>query len=139
MVAYGLCHDTIMHFNGALVPHKTGLGFYTQPQPFASPATAFFNATGVLSCSILALGDDSNAPPDAGMVAFIIGLLVTALCMAFGYNTGACLNPARNFGPRLVALAAGYGPSTFTATNCWWLLGCMVRHHLGSGCWRSRI
>lgn len=28
IVAYGLYHDAIMHFNGALVPHKTGLGFY---------------------------------------------------------------------------------------------------------------
>jgi aquaglyceroporin related protein len=128
-VAYGLYHDAIMHYSGALIPRKTGLGFYTQPQPFISPATAFFNelvATGVLSCSILALGDDSNAPPGAGMAAFILGLLVTALCMVFGYNTGACLNPARDFGPRLVALAAGYGSSTFTAANCWWLWGAWV-------------
>lgn len=93
----------------------------------------------MLSCAILALGDDSNAPPGEGMAAFIIGLLATALCMAFGYNTRAYLNPARDFGPRLVALAAGYRPSIFTAANYWWLWGCMVRHHLGSGCWRSRI
>jgi aquaglyceroporin related protein len=124
--AYGLYRNAIMHFSGALIPHQTGVGLYTQPRPFISPPTAFFNefvATGVLSCSILALGDDSNAPPGAGMAAFIIGLLVTALCMVFGYNTGACLNPVRDFGPRLVALAAGYGPSIFTAANCWYIWG----------------
>lgn len=69
-VAYGLCRNAIMHFSGALIPHQTGVGCYTQPQPFISPPTAFFNEsvpTGVLSCSILALGDDSNQawPPSS--------------------------------------------------------------------------
>lgn len=127
VIAYGLYHDAIMHFTpGKLIPMETGIGFYTQPQPWLSPAAAFFNefvATGVLCGTILALGDDSNAPPSAGMAAFIISLLVTSLCMVFGYNTGACLNPVRDLGPRLVALAAGYGHTTFTGSDFWWIWG----------------
>lgn len=36
-----------------------------------------FIATMVLSTTVLALGDDQNAPPGAGMNAFIIGIVVT--------------------------------------------------------------
>lgn len=82
-----------------------------------------FTATGILACAILALGDDQNAPPGAGMHALIVGLVVTVLSMAFGYPTGACLNPARDFGPRLAALALGYSPQIFTVDHVWWLWG----------------
>lgn len=34
-----------------------------------------------------------------------------------------CLNPVRDFGPRLVALTVGYGGETFTARNGWWFWG----------------
>lgn len=47
---------------------------------YLGPGTAFLNefvGTMVLSATVLALGDDQNAPPGAGMNAFIIGLVVT--------------------------------------------------------------
>ncbi len=122
-VAYGLYHDAIMHFSDALLP-ETDLGFYKQPQPWVGNMTGFFNefcATAVLSCSILELGDDFSALPGAGMAAFIIGLLVTALVMAFGNNIGVCLKPARDLAPRLVALAVGYGSQKFTRASYWWI------------------
>ena len=105
---------------------SAGQMLYTQPQPFIHPTTAFFSefvSTGIIACAVLALGDDSNAPPGAGMAAFIIGLLITAMIMAFSYSAGACLNPARDFGPRLVTLMAGFGSETFTVSNCWWIWG----------------
>ncbi|KAF8855238.1 aquaporin-like protein, partial [Acephala macrosclerotiorum] len=119
LLAYGIYKGAILAFDSAggttraddgsanpvgLYAGGTGASFYTQPASFAGAGVAFANellATAILSCPILALGDDSNAPPGAGMHAFIVGLLVTALTMAFGFNTGACLNPARDFGPRL--------------------------------------
>jgi len=57
------------------------------------------------------------------MHAFIIGLLVSALCMAFSYNTGTALNPARDFGPRLITWAAGFGSEVFTLHSWWWIWG----------------
>lgn len=105
---------------------NTGIAIYTQPSSFATSGTAFFNeftATAILSCAVLALGDDSNAPPGAGMHAFIVGLLVTALTMAFGYDTGACLNPARDFGPRMAAAAVGYSRQVWVEGHAWWLWG----------------
>lgn len=36
----------------------------------------------------MALGDDTNAPPGAGMQAFILGILISVLVLALGYNTG---------------------------------------------------
>lgn len=123
----------------------TGIYIYTQPKDWVKPATAFFTeafATGALCGSILALGDDANSPPGAGMHAFIIGLLVTTLLMALGEytrcwencsrttqlivagsNTGGTLNPARDFGPRLAAMAMGYPTSIFNASNAWWIWG----------------
>jgi aquaglyceroporin related protein len=41
--------------------------------------------------------------------------------MAFGYNTGAAMNPARDLGPRLACLALGYGDEIFR--NGYWIYG----------------
>ncbi|GAB7356294.1 hypothetical protein MBLNU459_g7097t1 [Dothideomycetes sp. NU459] len=126
VIAICIYRDTILYLDGALLPASTGIYIYTQPKDYVKPATAFFTeafATGALSGSILALGDDANSPPGAGMHAFIIGLLVTTLIMALGSNTGGTLNPARDFGPRLAAMALGYPTSIFNAGNAWWIWG----------------
>lgn len=41
--------------------------------------------------------------------------------MAFAFQTGAALNPTRDFGPRLMLLCLGYGGSLFT--NPYWFYG----------------
>lgn len=35
----------------------------------------------------------------------------------------SCFNPARDFGPRLVALLAGYGGKIFKQQYAWWVWG----------------
>jgi aquaglyceroporin related protein, other eukaryote len=75
-------------------PHYTHL---TTTQAFFTETLA----TSILTISVLALGDDTNAPPGAGMNAFIVGLLITSLGMSFGSLTGLAMNPVRDFGPRL--------------------------------------
>jgi aquaglyceroporin related protein len=47
------------------------------------------------------------------MNALIIGLVIVVLSMAFGYNTGAAMNPSRDFSPRLAVLVAGYEGDVF--------------------------
>lgn len=126
LLAFAIYRDDILNLDGALIPSSTGINMYTQPKAWITPATAFFTevlATGLLCASILALGDDSNSPPGAGMHAFIIGLLVTTLLMALSWNTGGCMNPARDLGPRLAAIAVGYPTSIFNAGNAWWIWG----------------
>jgi aquaglyceroporin related protein len=55
------------------------------------------------------------------MSALILGLVIYLLTITLGYNTGPAISPARDFGPRLVALWVGYGTQTFT--NGWWIYG----------------
>lgn len=96
-------------------PLEVLINFLTFPrQIWVSTSTAFLTeviGTIILAISVLALGDDTNAPPGAGMNAFIVGLLITVLGMAFGYNTGLAMNPARDFGPRIALTALGYSSS----------------------------
>ncbi|RAQ51504.1 aquaporin [Aspergillus flavus] len=129
-LAYCIYRDSIFHSGSnsgtGITMGATGLGFYTEPLAYVRNVTAFFNefvAAAILICTIFAMGDDSNAPPGAGMHSFIIGLLIFVLAIGFGYNTGGCFNPARDLGPRLVALMAGYGGSTFTERGGWWFWG----------------
>ncbi len=124
-IVYGLYKDAIMDYAASDVA-RVGPAFWTTPRDGLSATAAFFTeftATAIASGSILALGDDRNSPPGAGMHAFIIGLLVSALCMAFSYNTGTALNPARDFGPRLITWAAGFGSEVFTLHSWWWIWG----------------
>jgi len=72
LLAYVIYQDNIMHLDGALIPESTGIYFYTQPQPWTRPVTAFFNeflCSAVLGCTIMALGDASNSPPGAGTLS----------------------------------------------------------------------
>ncbi|KAI9640420.1 hypothetical protein NHQ30_011165 [Ciborinia camelliae] len=76
LIAYGIYQEAIAAYNSTggrlsnghavnLLDGGTGTSFYTQPASFAGPASSFFTefaATGILACTILALGDDSNAP-----------------------------------------------------------------------------
>jgi aquaglyceroporin related protein, other eukaryote len=128
LIAFGLYQKDIIAYGGSNLGSGNTVGaFITYPrQPYIDAGTAFFNeftATAILAATVLALGDDTNAPPGAGMNALILGLLVTVCSMAFGYNTGAAMNPSRDLGPRLAVLALGYGGSVFYDYDFWWLYG----------------
>ena len=66
--------------------------------------------TGILAMVIFALVDRRNAAlPNKGMAPFFIGFTVAALISLFAPITQAGWNPARDFGPRIVAYFAGWG------------------------------
>ncbi len=65
--------------------------------------------TAILLLVIMALTDVLNTAPKANMGAFITGLLVVAIGLAFGTDAGYAINPARDFGPRLASFITGYG------------------------------
>ncbi|KAJ5607880.1 hypothetical protein N7537_004499 [Penicillium hordei] len=129
-ISYAIYHDAIVEVaTVAKVPQNASVAaqaLLTLPKSFVRPATAFFTeflGSAILVGSILALGDDTNAPPGAGMQAFIIGIIITIVILALGYNTGGCFNCARDFGPRLVAVMAGWGGHLFREYHAWWIWG----------------
>ncbi|TVY39377.1 putative membrane protein [Lachnellula occidentalis] len=124
-IAFGIYRNGIIHSSGSnLAAGGTVGSFITFPRyDWVDGSTAFFSefvATAILGICVLALGDDTNAPPGAGMNAFIIGLVIVALNMSFAYNTGAAMNPSRDLGPRLAVLALGYGTDVFTTAYWFW-------------------
>lgn len=124
-IAYGVYYAAIQNYIAANGEAGIVGSFITSPgHDFVGKATAFFNefvGTVFLVITIMALGDDQNAPPGAGMNSFIVGLVITALTFAFAFNTGMALNPARDFGPRLALLCLGYGGDLFT--DPYWFFG----------------
>lgn len=99
-IAYCIYRDSIIAFTPTASAGTSGLGFYTEPLSHVSSVTAFFTefiADAILVCVIFAMGDDSNAPPGAGMHSFVIGLVIYVLCICLGFNTGGYVESVCNF------------------------------------------
>src|SRR5882724_7150968 len=94
--------------------------FATYPQPFLSTWGAMIDqivGTALLLMLILAITDTRNNAPTGNTAPIIVGLLVVAIGMSFGFNAGYAINPARDFGPRLFTFVAGWGSEVFRANN----------------------
>ncbi|MFO1064249.1 MAG: MIP/aquaporin family protein [Pirellulales bacterium] len=66
--------------------------------------------TMILAIVVFAVSDERNGgSPQLGTAPLFIGLTVAGLISVIGPVTQACLNPARDFGPRLFTAAAGWG------------------------------
>jgi glycerol uptake facilitator len=78
--------------------------------PMAAAMAAETLGTLLLALFVFALTDGRNAErPRSALAPFFIGLAVAAIISIVAPLTQAGLNPARDFGPRLVAWAAGWG------------------------------
>ena len=97
--------------------------FATYPQAFLSTFPGGFIdqvvGTAILMGVIFGISDARHMVP-AGLGPVLVGLLVVAIGMSFGFNAGYAINPARDFGPRLFTAVAGWGGEVFTAGNSWW-------------------
>ncbi|KAI8593546.1 aquaporin 3 [Geranomyces variabilis] len=106
-------------------PQATAGIFATYPQPYLTPAGAFFSefiATAILAIGLLSIGQIKSADRPKYYAPVAVAFLVMAIGMALGAPTGYCLNPARDLGPRLLTLVAGYGTETFSTASyygCW--------------------
>jgi glycerol uptake facilitator protein len=69
--------------------------------------------TALLAGIVFAVTDELNQPVRANLAPFIVGLIVVAIGISFGANAGYAINPARDLGPRLLALVAGWGKVAF--------------------------
>lgn len=75
--------------------------------------------TLLLALVVFALTDttsNSGAPP-GHMAPVFIGLTVAIIISVLGPLTQACLNPARDWGPRVVASVAGWGKAALPGPN----------------------
>jgi len=118
--------DALWAFDGGVrmvVGEKATAGiFATYPAPFLSTAGGFidqFVGTALLILGIFAITDVRNLAPTGNVAPLIVGLLVAVIGMAFGFNSGYAINPARDFGPRLFTLVGGWGPQVLVAGNYW--------------------
>jgi glycerol uptake facilitator protein len=78
--------------------------------------------TGLLVLLIFAITDEFNLPPGANLAPPLIGLVVVAIGMSFGGMHGYAINPARDFGPRLFTVFAGFRNNGLTdGARVWWV------------------
>jgi MIP family channel proteins len=98
---------------GQYFPNPALFGTDAAAQALVSPLAATLVeafGTAVLVFVIFALTDPHNrAAPGANLAPFCIGFTVAVLISLFAPLTQAGWNPARDLGPRLVALALGWG------------------------------
>jgi MIP family channel proteins len=126
-VVYFTYADAFNAFDGGARQVQGELGtagiFATYPQAFLSTVGGFVDqvvGTALLMASILAFTDQRNNATPSWLTPVIVGGLVVAIGVAFGFNAGYAINPARDFGPRLFTAVAGWGGAVFTAAGGWW-------------------
>jgi glycerol uptake facilitator protein len=91
--------------------------FATFPAPYFhtvwGPLIDQIVGTFFLALFVWAVTDEFNLPVGSNMGPWIIGMIVMAVGISFGANAGYAINPARDFGPRMFALIAGWGKVAF--------------------------
>lgn len=101
---------------------KTAGVFTTFPYPDASWPFGLLDqvvGTALLMGLILAITDPRNEPVPPKHQPFAISLVVVAIGVSWGGMHGYAINPARDFGPRLFTLAAGFQNTGFESYVFW--------------------
>ena len=123
------------HKADPLLDHTAGVfaTFPAFPQVLSAGLFDQILGTALLMGLILAVTDPRNQAPVANLAPFVIGLIVVAIGMSIGGMHGYAINPARDFGPRLLTVVAGFknnglthGPPVFWVPIVGPLLGALV-------------
>ena len=150
-IVYILFGPVIDHFN--TVNHLTRAGdggaagvFFTHPGLAITPMHALLDQvilTAFLMLGIFAITEEWNTmAPMANSGALIIGLLVALIGASMGYLEAWALNPARDFGPRLFAFLAGWGPQALPSPGGYWwvpIVGPLIGGLVGGGVYQGLI
>src|SRR5262249_20008274 len=75
--------------------------------------------TALLVGLILAITDPRGPAVPAALQPLLIGLVVVAIGISWGGMHGYAINPARDLGPRLFTLAAGFKNTGFGSHAYW--------------------
>lgn len=126
-IVYFTYYDAFNAFDGGtrhvVGEHATAGIFATYPQPFLSIRGGFIDqvvGTALLMAGVLAVTDQRNNAAPGWLTPVLVGGIVVAVGVAFGFNAGYAINPARDFGPRMFTAIAGWGGGVFSAGGSWW-------------------
>ncbi|HQR32415.1 MAG TPA: MIP family channel protein [Blastocatellia bacterium] len=136
-IAFIVYREAFHNFDGGVRQMNTAGIFATYPQPYLSTSGALIDqivGTALLMLVISAIGDARNSVP-GNVAPLAVGFLVMVIGMAFGLNAGYAINPARDLGPRLFTLVAGWGSQVFTANHYYFwvpIVGPLIGGPLGA-------
>jgi glycerol uptake facilitator protein len=108
-LVYAEYRPAFVRFDPAL--ERTAGVFCTFPAFPDQPMAGFLDqviGTALLLLLIAALTDENNLAPPAWLGPLLVGLVVVGIGMSFGSLHGYAINPARDFGPRLLTVVAGF-------------------------------
>lgn len=131
-LVFGTYYDAINRFDGG-VRQVTGTQatagiFGTLPAQGVSQVSLFFDqvlSTALLLIAVCALSNKRNKLVANAQIPLAVGFVIVAIGVAFGYNCGFPINPARDLGPRLFTLCVGYGREVFSAGNYYFWIPCV--------------
>lgn len=118
--------DAINNFdNGTrqvLGPQGTAAIFTSFPQPYLSVVGGIVDqiATTSLLCISVRTVIDQRTKVAEAIQPLIIGFCIYFIVSSYSYNGGGSMNPARDFGPRLFLLVAGYPTEVISHNNYKW-------------------
>ncbi len=123
--------------------HTAGI-FTTFPTFPGTPFAGFldqFLGTALLLLMIFAIVDERNQPVGP-LAPLLIGLVVMAIGASFGGMHGYAINPARDFGPRLFTVVAGFKNNGLTdGAPAFWIpiVGPLLGGLAGAAVWDRAI
>ncbi|MFH9086766.1 MIP/aquaporin family protein [Streptomyces sp. NPDC017673] len=138
-LVYLVYHNAIDAYDSAVTGPKvnghtnaTFSIFATFPAPYFhggiwGPLIDQIVGTAFLLMLIAAVLDLRNQAVKANLAPLVVGFVVAAIGMSYGANAGYAINPARDFGPRLLTYAAGWGSLAFPGSVSgsfsayWWI------------------
>ncbi|MFD5796864.1 MIP/aquaporin family protein [Streptomyces diastatochromogenes] len=138
-LVYLVYHDAISAYDHAATGPKVNGHTNATFSIFATFPAAYFHGgiwgplidqivgTAFLLMLIAALIDLRNQAVKANLGPLLVGFAVAAIGMSYGANAGYAINPARDFGPRLLTYAAGWQSYAFPGSvsgvysGYWWI------------------
>lgn len=119
-------YDAIMDFSGGVLTvygqNETASIFATYPSEYLSLGRSVLDqvvGTGMLMLCILGLDEKRNTPAPDALIPVVVAMVILGLSASMTGNAGGAINPARDLGPRLFTLSAGWGTEVFTCYDYW--------------------
>ncbi|KAJ7253663.1 aquaporin-like protein, partial [Mycena haematopus] len=104
---------------------KTAGVFGAYAIDYLTDVSAFFSevlGTGMLVLVIVSLTDKKSTAPPPALFPLVIFLVILGISSSSGCRpVRFSLNPARDFGPRLLSAAVGYPKTVFSFRHQYWL------------------